>query len=292
VKQYIEYSVLRHERGTKVREQRVITLFEAFLSMASLIQFGAPLEQITLRTLEAYQSWRATDGAAKSTINTECRHLAAIWKWAVNRDLFTFNPFERLQALPVALREPEILSEDEIRRLFTELAGQPRSRVYGAAVLFVGNTGIRAGECFWAHVEDVDLGRQIFRLRSRPEYPIKRRRERIVPLNDIAYRIAQRQVEAEGRPGNFLFRTRTGGRISQTNALKGIKLAAERAGIASNVTWQALRRTFSTALVPHVSELGYMQIMGHSLRTGRAWYIDALKIQLPKPPLIAGPLAL
>lgn len=290
VKQYSEQSELHNARGTRVREERVLTVFRAFLSMTPLNGPECLICGIDFRTLEAYQAWRTKD-AARATCNTEIRHLSTIFNWAVERGHLAENPCKRLKVLSVVDREPTVLKESEIQRLADALLESPRTMNYGRAVLLVANSGVRAGEGFWSKARDVDFhdgpneNMAALYIRSRPEYPIKRKRERRIPLNSVATKIAEQLVVEAGGPDAYLFRTRTGRRFDTMSALHVIQRMSDKLGIR-NVSWQAIRRTFSTRIVPFYSEVGYSQLMGHSIRTGRQWYIAGTRVNLAPPPTV------
>jgi len=162
--------------------------------------------------------------------------LRFFWREVLKRP----DPVLALPVPKVPQRLPEILSREEIARLF-EAAACLRDRV---ALMTAYAAGLRVAELCRLRVTDIDSARQTLRVEQG-----KGGRDRYTllppPLLD-----ALRQYWRACRPRTWLFPQRRGDRPVQPNqAQKWFYAAKRRAGIVKRTGIHGLRHAFATHLV-------------------------------------------
>jgi len=152
-------------------------------------------------------------------------------------------------------RLPDVLSEDEVRRLLSAV----RNRKHLAIVMLAYSAGLRVGEVVSLRKKDLDRERGLIRVRTG-----KGRKGRRTILSEAAVKALDDYIEAF-RPGRWLFPGRTEGRhITPRSVQNVVRAAAARAGIEKRVTPHTLRHSFAAHLLESGTDLRYIQeLLGH-----------------------------
>jgi integrase len=163
-----------------------------------------PLRQIHMDTLAPFIAARRQQGAKTKTINLALSTVRRILNlaarlWRDEQGLSWLETAPLIQMLPIHdAREPYPLSWDEQARLFQELPPHLERMA-----LFKVNTGTREQEVCrlrwdW-EVPVQELGRSVFVI---PKQWVKNREDRLVVLNDVAWRVVN---ELRGADPQFVF---------------------------------------------------------------------------------------
>jgi integrase/recombinase XerD len=131
------------------------------------------------------------------------------------------------------------------------------------------STGARISEAVGLAVDDVDRGQAAVRLAG------KGGKERVVPVGSYALKAvedylvrARPALAASGRGGprgGALFLNVRGGALSRQSAWAILRSAAERAGIAAEVSPHTLRHSFATHLLDGGADVRVVQeLLGHA----------------------------
>jgi site-specific recombinase XerD len=154
------------------------------------------------------------------------------------------------------LRLPVVLSREEVQRV---IAAVESLRVRTAMLVSYGG-GLRLNEVCNLRVSHIDGKRMQIRVVGG-----KGRKDRNVPLAKRLHRRLQEYWLAE-RPADLLFPSqRCADRpIDPSTLQKGIKLAAQQAGITKDVHFHTLRHCFATHLLEcHVDLRVIQELLGH-----------------------------
>ena len=188
-------------------------------------------------------------------------------KFLFNEGLSTENPTLQVSAPRIIPALPHSLSLIEVEVLLRAPNGDDSFSLRDRAMLEVlYATGVRVSELIALKSED---------FRFDAGYLIafgKRRKERVIPLNDSAL-AAVNQYREYGRPHlahsdksvPFLFLNRDGGGLTRQGFWKIIKRRALEAGISKKITPHTLRHSFATHLLENGADLRSVQAMlGHA----------------------------
>lgn len=280
-----EYEVLHHCETTRAYTRQVFKRFEAFVARERDAG-DVLLDRVRRDDVEAYQRERAQVVTVRRTpistaaVNRDLRELSTLFGWAVRKGATRVNPCEGVKALKGVKRIKRPLSKEEIAKLLPALPP-----VLADLMRLILNTGLRLGEALHLRAEDIDVAAKLLLVRSRPDYLIKDREEREIPLNEVALELARRRVLAAG--GGLLFTTGNGTLIGTRNALRDLKVGCATAGVRA-IDWYLLRHTFATFVARHVPPHVLKTLMGHSdVRTADRYYVHLRGADCPPPPVAA-----
>lgn len=208
----------------------------------------------------------------------------AVLDLAVKNNWIAKNPLSDSSWPKRGASRPRVyLTVDQVRRLaanadkVTTPKGRPIAEGQGAFILFLAYTGLRLGEAIALQVGDVDTeARRISVTRTLSEergtgLPIeatpKSGKSRRVPIPEfIIQEIAPLLSDHESN--DYLFRSRRGGRLSETNWRNRVwKTAVAAAGLAdvSGLTPHSLRHTYASIAIAHGADVKTLQnAMGHT----------------------------
>jgi integrase/recombinase XerC len=222
-----------------------------------LAAHGLPtrLEQVTAQHVEMWlvsmRSERTKTGAPLriSSINRYTNSLRAFFNWCVAEELVERTPLARIGHAREDSAPPDVLSEDEVRRLFKACEGKDFFARRDLALLRLWfATGIRRAEIAGIRLADVDLDQRVIRVHG------KGRRSRDV-------RIGRRAVVALDR----YLRLRSAHHLAETTDAfwLGTRGALHYAGI-----YAVLQRRAAQAQIRHIYPHLWRHTMAHR-------YLDA-----------------
>jgi site-specific recombinase XerD len=212
----------------------------------------------------------------------------------------------RLRRLPEPHRLPRCLPESDCGRLDAFVQARldspdPLIRLENACFLVLAHTGLRASECVYLQVGDLDLtGRRLVIHQG------KGRKERVVYLSDTAAVALARYLGDTPRPANAPLWVRPNGRpIKYEWLLARMTALGLAAGVAA-VTPHRLRHSLATRLLNAGMDITRIQkLLGHTqLRTTQVYaqvldatleadYRQAMtRIEQHSQPLLDEPLAI
>lgn len=178
------------------------------------------------------------------------------------------NPTLQVSAPRIVMTLPHSLNPDEVGALLSAVRGDDPFSLRDRAMLEVlYATGLRVSELIALKAES---------FRCDAGYLVafgKRRKERIVPLHDMAL-TAVENYRKYGRPSledgertsvPYLFLNRDGGGLTRQGFWKIIRRRALEAGISKKITPHSLRHSFATHLLENGADLRAVQAMlGHA----------------------------
>jgi integrase/recombinase XerD len=165
-------------------------------------------------------------------------------------------------------RLPKAISVDDVERLLEAAGfdGTPLALRDRALLELLYGTGARISEAVGLAVDDLDRPGSAVILRG------KGGKERIVPVGSYAlkavddYLVRARPVLAAGGRGTArLFLNARGGPLSRQSAWTILRVAAERAGLASELSPHTLRHSYATHLLDGGADVRVVQeLLGHA----------------------------
>jgi integrase len=216
---------------------------------------------------------------ADSTIRSVYGVLRHGLDGAVRDGLLARNPAVSVQRPGVARTEAVHLDPQHV----TELLAAAENSRYHTALLLIGTTGLRRGECLALRWSDVDLDAGAIRVRDTVQRidgklspgPVKTdHSRRTIPLSPALVALLRRhrvtQVEERLRAANqwadtgLVFTTELGSVVDPRNLLRVVEAAAKRIGL-DGVGAHTLRHSAATAWLEagvHIKQVS--DLLGHS----------------------------
>ncbi|MEU8226914.1 site-specific tyrosine recombinase XerD [Kribbella sp. NPDC048915] len=192
-------------------------------------------------------------------------------KFCVREGLTAVDPAAAVKPPVPPQRLPKALSVDEVTRILAAAAGADAEpgvlTTRDAALLeFLYGTGARISEAVGLDVDDIDLDAGAVLLRG------KGSKERVVPVGTYArdalsaYLVRGRpDLVSRGRGTPALFLNARGGRLSRQSAWTVLRRAAQRAGIAKEISPHTLRHSYATHLLDGGADVRVVQeLLGHA----------------------------
>jgi len=216
----------------------------------------------TLREGTAEHPPLAASSAARALVAVRGLH-----RFAVREGLTDVDPAREVRPPAAPRRLPKALAVHDVLRLLDtpgdEGAGALRDR---ALLELLYSTGARISEAVGLDLDDIDAVERTVLLDG------KGGKQRLVPIGRPAleavdaYLVRARPgLAAGGRGTPAVFLNKRGGRLSRQSAWQTLKVAAERAGIASSVSPHTLRHSFATHLLEGGADVRVVQeLLGHA----------------------------
>jgi site-specific recombinase XerD len=214
---------------------------------------GKPLDTVVPEDLRAYQRHLAVERQVGfSHFNQAACALRLFFRECLGKSDW---PFERIQFQKKRRILPEILSEEEVARIFDACSNLKHKAVLMTAY----SGGLRLGETLALLPSDIDSGRMVIRVEQG-----KGRKDRYVMLSKTLLRTL-REYWRRFQPLSWLFYGQTKHKpLAPSTAEKIFKIAAGKAGITKNVSFHSLRHAFATHLLEDGTNVRVIQaLLGH-----------------------------
>jgi integrase len=202
----------------------------------------------------AVEAWLKTLPYAEATKSKTRNIMSAVYQHAIRYGWCEANPIRAVRQGSKRVKEPDVLTPDEVSSL---LAGLP---LYcQTAVLIAATTGLRRGEIFGLKWEDVDFQkRKIFVVRSVVDQvagePKTEGSKRPLPLPDITVQIMEswQKQATYSEPTDWIFASdfHAGDKPMWPDVVlkRHVRPAATAAGITKTIGWHTFRRSYATLL--------------------------------------------
>lgn len=238
-----------------------------------------PLGRIGPTDIESFVIRMRDKGLADSTIRQIHIVLRQVLATAVRDHLISANPAAQVRRPALRTKEADSLTPGQVASLLESASG---SR-YEPLMRLLVSTGLRKGEALVLHWSDVDLEGGYLSVRatlSRSEgrlqldAPKTERSRRTIPISAPTVlalrelRAAQAEERSQLGPnwtaGDLVFTSEAGAPVDPRNALRAVKVAARKAGLAS-IGVHTLRHTAASAMLEAGVPLHTVsEILGHA----------------------------
>jgi integrase/recombinase XerD len=250
------------------RSPQTITRYEkVFKPFLTKIGSDTPLQSITSTVIEEYKDWRVNNPDKEKRVkpismNTELRHLKALFSWSVKQDYLVKSPFLGVKMLKTENKPVRFLSEAEIKKLYETIAEKEDQRSWDLVTFYL-QTGARATEILevggftWGSVHEDHI-----------EIIGKGRKRRQIPLNSTLREILDRR-RGERAPFPYSYSA-----VSQSLSRK----LFDKAGFA-DANLHTLRKTAGALLIQAgVDIYRVSKFLGHSsVKVTEQHYVDLLQ---------------
>lgn len=204
------------------------------------------------------------------TMNRILSTLRGFYRYALQKNRCSVNPFSRIEGSPRYRRLPNVLSQAEVKRIlefpiisFMELRNSVMFHLFYA-------TGCRLSELLDANIEDLDLQQERMLVRG------KGNKQRYVFIDPSTRILVQRYLNertqfleqfstAEGKHTHALLLGKRGKRLSPSSVHSIFERYRLKLGLHSRLTPHMLRHSFATHLLDNDSGIRIVQqLLGHA----------------------------
>lgn len=265
IKSFGEY-LLNGRNCSKSTAEAYLRDIKYFIKFAEENSSVPEVEKIASAFVNAYVSDIKRSGKSYATVLRTVASLRCFFRFLVKIKAIEKAPrIEIPDSRAETEKFPEILSEDEVKRLLSQPdCGNMKGMRDKAMLDLMYATGIRVSELLSVGVNDIDFQLGVLRLRSKT-------RERIIPV----YRDAIKSVKTYTKKVRsaivcddsvtVLFTGMSGRPLTRQGLWKIIKHYADMAGIRHDITPHTLRHSFATHLIENGAPVeDVKELLGHS----------------------------
>jgi site-specific recombinase XerD len=235
-------------------------------------------EELNTLTMERYLAY-LRERVSSTSVNTYYRALKTFFTHLSTRALIDENPMDKIQTPKIPKTSPEILTETEMGMLFKAAKDNKRNGVRDyALVMFLFETGARAGEIAKLKVKDVDFSNKSARVlgkgsKSRTVFFRESTKAALLSL------LAERDISSGNQ---YLFYSERGESLSISGQRQIVKRVAKRAGIKDKrIYTHLLRHNFGTFFIKNGGgESALMGLLGHTTTTTTKIYVHLVETDL------------
>ncbi|NUP74322.1 MAG: tyrosine recombinase XerC [Sinomonas sp.] len=263
---------LRYLALGRGRSEHTVRAYEAdLLSMLESARKDGvqDLRELGLASLRRWLGQQGERGLSRSTLARRAAAVRSFTAWGVREGLLETDPAIRLASPKRQQNLPDVLHEQQARRMVGALAaeaegGDPVAVRNWALVETLYATGIRVSELVGLEIDDVDFGARTVRVLG------KGNKERTVPFgvpaaNAVVRWLGARTALVTPASGPALFLGVRGGRLGQRQAREVVDAALRALGDTAATGPHALRHTAATHLLDGGADLRSVQeLLGHS----------------------------
>ena len=245
------------------------------------------LDPATVQTesIRAYLHWLDRKREKSSSMARKLASLRSFYRYLQREGMVGLNPAEAIRTPKQPKHLPRVLTKDDAAALMDFPAGQTGASLRDRALLeTLYSTGARVSELVGINLEDLRLSEGLVHLRG------KGRKERIVPIGDMALRAIQSYLDQRPlvdsrdlrskRVSSPVFRNSRGGRLTTRSVARIVARHSNRLA-GGSVSPHTLRHSFATHLLDEGADLRSIQeMLGHASLTTTQKYTHLATDQL------------
>lgn len=219
------------------------------------------VSQVSAANLKSYIVYLEAGDFKAATISRNVASIHAFFHYLYTEHMVEEDVSECLQAPKIEKHAPEILTEEEVRRLLNQPKCTDPKGIRDKAMLEVlYATGIRVSELIGLKVDDVDLKTNMLSIKNRTIPFGTKTREAL-----MTYLKEGRLQMLKGNETDILFPSCLGEPMSRQGFWKLIKAYGKKAGIEMEITPHTLRHSFAAHLVANGADIhSVSEMLGHS----------------------------
>jgi len=258
MERYIE-KFMRYLEIEKNYSQHTLTNYRLDLEEFKQFLGDSNLEKVDYLVLRKYLAQLKEKNLKARTVNRHLSSLRSFFKFLIREGYLKTNPITSLASPKQEKHLPLFLTEEETTKLITAVQPKDERGLRDRAVLEIFySTGIRVSELVGLNVQDVDFIGGIIKVLG------KGKKERIVPIGEIAIAATRDYLEKRKKQEEALFLNKSGRRITDRGVRNIVGKYIRMASIKRGVSCHTLRHSFATHLLNRGADLRSVQeLLGH-----------------------------
>lgn len=235
------------------------------ITIADLRRYASMLRSRTTRYGDNEYAPTQQGGLSAFTIASYLRVVKRLFSWLTEEGALQVNPALRLRLQTPQRREPKAIDFDDFRRLLLATASNRLDDVRDRALLlFLADTGARAGGICHLRIEDVDQVRMTVRLTEKGE------KTRVVPLSDATVAaVAAWLAVRPAADADWVFVTlgprSHGDRLTEEGLKEVLRRLKRQSGVTGRVNPHSFRHGFAREWIRNGGDIATLaRILGHS----------------------------
>ncbi len=258
MERYIE-KFMRYLEIEKNYSKHTVTNYRLDLEEFKQFLGDLNLEKIDYLILRKYLAQLKEKNLKVRTVNRHLSTLRSFFKFLIREGYLKTNPITSLSSPKQEKHLPLFLTEEEVTKLITAVQPKDERGLRDRAVLETFySTGIRVSELVGLKVQDIDFIGGVIKVLG------KGKKERIVPIGDIAIAAIRAYLEKRKKQQEALFLNKSGRRITDSGIRNIVGKYIRMASIKRGVSCHTLRHSFATHLLNRGADLRSVQeLLGH-----------------------------
>jgi len=264
----------RHASPETVRNY--VSDLRQFQTFMKVTYPGVPMldpATVHAESIRAYLHWLDRKREKSTSMARKLASLRSFYRYLQREGMVGLNPAEAIRTPKQPKHLPRVLSKDDAAALMEFPAGQTGSSFRDSALLeTLYSTGARVSELVGINLDDLHASEGLVHLRG------KGRKERIVPIGDVALRAIQAYLDQQPLPlmdarypmtktkrvSSPIFRNSRGGRLTTRSVARIVTRYSNRL-TGGSVSPHTLRHSFATHLLDEGADLRSIQeMLGHA----------------------------
>ena len=263
--EFADYLLL--ERGltqhTREAYRNDLTLFCSFLEEAGVSEW----QQVTRAHILDFLGAERKRKMAEKSIARELSAIKAFFRFLTLDHRIPGDITAVMESPHLWRRVPEVLTQEEVRRLLAVYDGDEPAQLRNRAILeLLYSSGLRATEICDLHLTGVDMHECMLRVIG------KGRKERLVPFGKAAVAALQRYLsqgrkalDRTGKAPQLFLNLRTGAPMLRNQVWALVEKAGVAAGLSKRIHPHMLRHSFASHLLANGADLRVIQeLLGHA----------------------------
>ena len=221
------------------------------------------VEKVDYLAVRKYLALLKEKNLGNRTVNRRLSSLRSFFKFLTREGYLKANPILSVSSPKLEKHLPQFLTEEETKRLiesaFPKNDEDELSLRDRAILETFYSTGMRIAELVSIDARDIDFISNIIKVMG------KGKKERIVPIGDMALLAIRKYLEKRKKTSDTIFLNKNGSRIT-TRGVRGIvskyiKISGTKQGVSPHT----LRHSFATHLLNRGADLRTVQeLLGHA----------------------------
>ncbi len=200
--------------------------------------------------------------------------IRSFYRFLIYKDKISQDPTELLEAPKIGLRLPEVLTVNEIDRIFAAVdLSKPEGQRNRAIIEVLYGSGLRVSELINLKLSNIYFDENYMLVEG------KGSKQRLVPLSEESvkqigfWRLDRNKLDIKKGNEDYLFLNRLGSRLTRAMIFTIVKDLCVIAGIKKNVSPHTFRHSFATHLLENGANLrAIQQLLGHESITTTELY--------------------